>query len=71
MALHGTDVGTLQVDLSPTTGDDPHQALHQRGLAHAVAAHDGDDLVLADGEIQIPEDFALPVGHVVARYIQH
>jgi hypothetical protein len=50
---------------------DAHQRLHQRGLAHAVATHDRDDLVGRDRDIEAVQHLALAVGDVEIRNSQH
>jgi hypothetical protein len=50
---------------------DAHQGFHQRGLAHAVAAHDRHDLVGRDRDIEAMQHLALAVGDVKIGDCQH
>ncbi|MNL74363.1 hypothetical protein D3C87_1999940 [compost metagenome] len=51
--------------------NDTHQRFHQRGLAHAVAAHDGDDLAGFHGKIHAVDHLALAVGDVQVFDCKH
>jgi hypothetical protein len=58
--------------ISPPLGDEqPHQRAHRRGLAHAVAAEQGDDLALADVEADIEQHLAGAIGRLQVAHAQH
>ena len=51
-----------KADLAALRAHEAHQRAHGRGLAHAVAAHQSDDLALADREGHAEQHLAEPVG---------
>jgi len=61
VAFHAGDLGAVDGDAAAARGQDAHQRLEQRGLAHAVAAHYRDDLLLADLEAEVVDHLALAV----------
>src|SRR5690606_8029046 len=50
---------------------DAHQGLEQRGLAHAVAAHDRDDFLLVDLQLEVVKDLALAVAGGEIADLEH
>jgi hypothetical protein len=64
MALEPGHVRALDLDRPGLDRHEAHQGLHQGGLAHAVAAHHGDDLAGRHREGQPVQDLALAVGGV-------
>ncbi len=70
-ALVLRDVLAGHGDLAALGGHDAHQAFEQRGLAHAVAAHDGHGFVLAALEADAVQRLALAIGHVQILDLQH
>ncbi len=47
------------------------QAAHQRGLARAVAAHQGDDLTLVDVDRHVVQGLRLAVPGLQVRHLKH
>jgi hypothetical protein len=47
-----------EADRAGLRPEQPHDRAHGRGLAHAVAAHQGHDLAFADAERDAEQDLA-------------
>ena len=71
VARQRTKLGAFHAHRAAFGGHDPHQRLHQRRLAHAVAAHDRNDLVGRHRHVEAVQHLALAVGDVKIRNSEH
>ncbi|MNJ73267.1 hypothetical protein D3C77_700410 [compost metagenome] len=61
MALQAFKRLAVQRDRALHGGQHAHHGFEQRGLAHAVAAHHGDDFTGSHGKVDTVDDFALAI----------
>jgi len=54
----------------PFSGRNPHDGVEQRGLAGAIGADDGDDLVVLDGERHRADRLDLAIGDMRVSDLQ-
>jgi hypothetical protein len=71
MARQVGDVATVDQHLPRAGRHHSDQRLHERRLAHAVAADDRDDLARRDREVDAVENLALAIGDVEIAHIKH
>src|SRR5262249_58803467 len=65
------DVAVAERNMAAARGQEPDDRLEQRGLAHAVPAHDAHHLALADRYRDVRENPALAVVDVDSVHGQH
>ena len=58
------EISAVEQNLAGLRPQQAHDALEQRGLAHAVAAHETDDLPLFHFEVHVAQDERLTVRHL-------
>jgi hypothetical protein len=63
--------GAVQADAAGARGQHADQRLQQRGLAHAVAAHDGHRFVGRDAQGHIADDVRFAVGDIEFGDFEH
>ena len=64
-------VAAIKQHLPRTRPQEPHHALEQRGLAHAIAAHEANDPAGLDLQVHVTENERFTVSYLQSLYLQH
>ncbi len=71
MSGQAVDALALEGDAPGPGREEPGDGIHQRGLARAVRAEDGDDLAFADPDRRLPQHLEIAIGDVEPLDLQH